>query len=367
MSTARMWWVVFAGAWLVLALVGMLQVALSMSELGSPVHWWSLGNVRVVEALVILGVAAPVLWLVRRALPPERTGVATHLAAVVAALAPTALLATHAALAANALVFGEGFLFRGSRWGKAVTELVLLALAAAIATAWELGRRLRERETQAARLEARLADARLQALGSQLHPHFLFNTLTAISVLVHRAPDDADTMLTRLADLLRATLRQPPAHEIPLGEELALLARYVDIMRVRYGPRLVVETRVPPAAADLLVPTFALQPLVENAIEHGVARRAGQGTVTVSAAVEDGRLRLEVEDDGPGVAVGSNGDDGGNGIGLANTRQRLRQLYGDRQRLDLAAAPGGGTRAVMELPAHREPAHREPAHTAEAR
>ncbi len=360
MATSRAWWAVFAGAWLVLALVGMLQVALSMTELGAAVHWGSLAWVRLIEALVVLGVTAPVLWVVRRWLGPARVGVAGHLVVVALALAPTALLATHAAIAADALVIGEGFLFRGSRWGKAVTEFALLALAAAVATAWELGRRLRERETHAASLEARLSDARLQALSAQLHPHFLFNTLTAISVLVHRAPDDADTMLTRLADLLRATLRQPPAHEIPLSEELALLERYVDIMRVRYGPRLVVETRVPPTAADLMVPTFVLQPLVENAIEHGVARRSGQGTVVVSAELADGRLRIDVADDGPGPAprrrdgdADAHHDPDANGIGLANTRQRLRQLYGERQRLELVANAAGGTLARMELPARR--------------
>jgi LytS/YehU family sensor histidine kinase len=241
--------------------------------------------------------------------------------------------------------------FHGSRAAKGIGELLTFGIMAGGAYALEFRRRLRERESQALQLQTRLAEARLDALSSQLHPHFLFNTLTALSVLIHRDPAAADLMLTRLADLLRATLRAPAAHQVPLGEEMELLGRYLDIMRVRYGPRLTVETRVPDELADALVPPFLLQPLVENALEHGVARRAGAGRVEVAAEAVGGRVRLSVTDDGPG------GDSdplaGGEGIGLSNTRARLEQLYGAEQRLVLERVPGVGTRAMVEIPLRR--------------
>jgi sensor histidine kinase YesM len=259
-------------------------------------------------------------------------------------------LVLYLSIGISVVVHGHNF-FSGSGVAKALGEFFTTGGAAAIATAWALHRRLREREAHALSLEASLADARLQALTSQLHPHFLFNTLNAASTLLHRDPAGADAMLGRLAELLRATLRQPAEHEIPLREEMALLERYVDIMRIRHGARLTVDTSLPADAAELLVPAFVLQPLVENAIEHGVARRAGPGAVSIRAERVANRLRLEVADDGPGVAGSSAQARAASGIGLSNTRRRLEQLYGDAQRLTLQHERGVGTRAVVELPA----------------
>jgi hypothetical protein len=179
-------------------------------------------------------------------------------------------------------------------------------------------RRLRAQEVEGARLAQRLAETQLTALRAQLQPHFLFNTLNAISALMHDEPDVADRMLTRLAELLRAVLEPPPGDEHALADELTVLERYLDIMSLRFGPRLSVEIAVAPDVRDARVPWLVLQPLVENALEHGAARRRGGVQVRVTAArvrTADGELLcLTVCDDGPGPAATA-GSRRGTGIG----------------------------------------------------
>jgi hypothetical protein len=209
----------------------------------------------------------------------------------------------------------------------------------------------RRRETDAARLSMQLAEARLGALQMQLHPHFLFNTLNAITVLAR----DGDTtgvtrMLTLLSDLLRDVLRTDAAHAIPLGDELAFARRYLDIERVRFTERLAVRESIDEETESLLVPAFILQPLIENALRHGLAPRAAGGTIEVSASVRGQTLELRVKDDGAGLGADWNGSDD-YGIGLANTAARLSELHGDRATLVVHAAVGGGTLAVVTLPA----------------
>ena len=203
--------------------------------------------------------------------------------------------------------------------------------------------RLRAQELEAARLAQRLAETQLLALRAQLQPHFLFNTLNAISALMRDEPDVADRMLTRLAELLRVVLEPPPGDEHSLGEELSVLERYLEIMSLRFDSRLAVELNVPATLHAARVPWLVLQPLVENAIEHGAGRRRG---------VDAARLALVVCDDGPGPVAGETKADGrrGTGIGLENTRRRLAQLYGDAATLCLEALPEGGACARIELP-----------------
>ena len=296
------------------------------------------------------------LWLVeRRPLDrPRRDRVLAHVGALLAFVAAKTLLA----LPFDEWLFGTATPGAGARLAKAGGELLLLALATALARGARLERRLREHELDARHLEASLAEARLSALRSQLDPHFLFNTLNALAVLMHRDVAKADTMLTRLAELLRATLRHPQDHEIPLREEIGVLERYLDIMQLRFGPRLLVERDVPADLDDALVPGFLLQPLVENALEHGVSRRTGPVRVRIAAAVTaEGRLRLTVTDDGPGLAPkqarwsGPAHESGG--IGLTNTRRRLEELYGDDHLLTLERIPDVGTEAAVELPLRR--------------
>ena len=211
--------------------------------------------------------------------------------------------------------------------------------------------RWQEREQLAVELRGRLTEAQLEVLKAQLRPHFLFNTLNSISALIHTDPRSADRMVVQLADLLRASLESSGKHEIPLAEELCLLERYVDIMRVRHQDRLSVAITVSPRAARALVPHFILQPLVENAIEHGIARRAAAGSISVDAAVVEDRLEIRVADDGCGAEhcdKGSQAPD--EGIGLGNTRLRLAQLYGDEQSLMLQHPAAGGTVVRITIP-----------------
>ena len=221
--------------------------------------------------------------------------------------------------------------------------IVLLAIGAAYY------RRSRARELQAAQLEARLSESRLELLRAQLQPHFLFNSLNTIAELIHEDPDRADRMLTGLSDLLRASLDAGGRQEVPLRDELDLTRRYLDIHAARFGDRLRVDIEVPEACLDARVPHFVLQPLVENAVVHGIAPSADPGLIRIAATASESQLELVVEDSGQGI----DGAAPAAGIGLANTRARLEALYRGRASLVVAPRAGGGTRAVIVLPLER--------------
>lgn len=209
-------------------------------------------------------------------------------------------------------------------------------------------RDMRERETRAALLEASLSRAQLEALSVQLQPHFLFNTLNGIATLMHRDVEAADEMIARLSDLLRLTLERGQVEEVTLADELALLERYIDIMRVRFRDRLTVEVGVQPDAMPVAVPHFLLQPLVENAIQHGVDRVRGDCTVRIEAGLRDGNLAITLCDRGPGFDPKVTR----RGIGLANTIARLHHLYGDRARIETSSLDDGGGCVALVMPAH---------------
>jgi two-component system LytT family sensor kinase len=216
-------------------------------------------------------------------------------------------------------------------------------------------RRYRDREVQAAQLGTRLAEARLEALKMQIQPHFLFNTLHSISELVHEDPDAADRMIIRLGDLLRLTVDNAQNHEVTLAQEMEFLQAYLEIQRTRFQDTLEVEISIPPDTLDALVPNLVLQPLVENAIRHGVGARGGVGRIRVSAAREGDRLRLEVRDNGAGLSAAP-GPRAREGVGLGNTRARLEQMYGDRQHFELRNGAEGGAVATVTIPFRRAPA-----------
>ncbi len=225
-------------------------------------------------------------------------------------------------------------------------NLLIYWVILSVAHALEYYRRFQERVTRTAELEKRLVEARLQALQMQLNPHFLFNTLHAISALMHQDVEAADRMITRLSELLRHALESTHQHEVPLGEELAFLKRYLEIEETRFGDRLTIELKIAPDTEELLVPNLVLQPVVENAIQHGIEPHARPGRVTISARRDGDSLRLEVRDTGNGAPAGGWQE----GVGLTNTRTRLRQLYGDRQTFELGTAAGGGFLAAIRLP-----------------
>jgi two-component system LytT family sensor kinase len=205
----------------------------------------------------------------------------------------------------------------------------------------------------AAELHAQLAEARLAALRTQLDPHFLFNTLHAISTLVERDPRGVRRMIARLSELLRTSLEEGSEPEVPLGKELAFLNRYLEIMQIRFQGRLEVDTHVDPNVSDALVPTLILQPLVENAVKHGVSKVAGVGRIEIRALRDaDDRVVLSVRDNGPGLDGGAHAPRE-EGVGLANTRARLEQLYGADQSLTLRSSSDGvGLVAEVTLPYH---------------
>jgi two-component system, LytTR family, sensor kinase len=214
-------------------------------------------------------------------------------------------------------------------------------------------RRYREGELKASRLEGQLAQAQLQALKMQLHPHFLFNTLHAISALVHKDPEVADRMIARLSDLLRLTLDSVGVQEVPLRQELEFLERYLDIEQQRFQDRLKVCMEIDSRTLDAMVPNLILQPLVENAIRHGIAQRSSTGRVEIRAKLKDSLLCLEVRDDGSGLTeeVGENLKEG---IGLGNTRTRLQQLYGAAHQFHLSNASNGGLVVSLMIPFRAE-------------
>ncbi len=219
-------------------------------------------------------------------------------------------------------------------------------------TGVQLYRAVREREAHADRLQAELMRAQLATLRMQLHPHFLFNTLNSIVTLMPRDVDGARRMVNRLADLLRASFNEMAGHEVPLRTEIDALANYVDIERVRYGENLCVAIDVDANVGAALVPTFCLQPLVENAIAHGVGAHPELGTIRVHAERCDDRVIIEVADDGPGSTDAA--DDLSYGVGLSNTEKRIEQLYGDGGTLDITRPDSGGFVVRLTIPYHEQ-------------
>ena len=239
--------------------------------------------------------------------------------------------------------FGQRHFLTNMDW-TLMTYTAIVGLSHALA----YYRESQARAMNAVQLEAQLSEARLRTLQSELHPHFLFNTLHAISTLVHTKPELADRMISRLSDLLRLTFDRSGASRVPLQEELEFLEKYLEIEQTRFQDRLTVRYEIDPETLDAEVPRLILQPLVENAIQHGVAPRSGPGVVQVASRRQNGRLWLEVRDDGVGLNAGARARLR-SGIGLANTRDRLECLYGESHRLEFSDG-GPGLAVRIEIP-----------------
>jgi LytS/YehU family sensor histidine kinase len=223
---------------------------------------------------------------------------------------------------------------------------------AAIVSVWyafDYYDRFRERERQAAELEAHLAQARLQALKTQLHPHFLFNTLNGIAALIYEDPKAAHRMLARLSELLRISFQDVGAQEVPLRCELEFGRRYLELEQIRLGDRLSVNFEIAPETLEACVPNLLLQPLLENAIKHAIAPFSNPGRLCIRSRREIQTLVLEVSDNGPGL--GAHADDPTRqGVGLNNTRARLKELYGNAHRIQLKNGESGGLVVEIEIP-----------------
>ncbi len=312
----------------------------------------------------------PLVFALVRRVPLERADwvrrLALHLLiafAVAAAVEVVRILIARPLLVAEFPRVGRGRFARRIDPGHALAnlqfldELVVYLAILATGFARDYFLRFRERQAEAARLlaetarlQAQLAAARLSTLRMQLNPHFLFNTLHAVSALVERDPSGVRRIVARLSTLLRRALDESTPQEVPLRDELDFLRGYFDIQRVRFQDRLEIAEDVPPEALDALVPNLILQPLAENAVEHGVSRlETDAGRITVSARREAGRLLISIRDNGLGLDPGDERD---GGVGLKNVRARLDALYGDAARLDLAPTDGRGTEARVTLPYH---------------
>jgi signal transduction histidine kinase len=342
---------IHALVWLALSLITASQGILTYLATGGEVH---------VVPVLLLNLA---LWLPWTALSPLILAAARRWPLTGAAwprrlaahLALNLLLAVVAALAYRVLRVAIGMPVRGNYTlliasGLNTSLLVYWGLVA-IAHAAAYYRRTQERQRLAAELDRQLTQARLDALRAQIHPHFLFNTLHAIAARVRADPRGAEDMLGSLGELLRAHLQGNGAHEVPLRQELDLVDRYVSIQRVRFHDRLRVERAIDAPTLGLAVPVLLLQPLVENAIEHGIAQRLTGGTLRLEAGVDGARLRLRVLDDGEGSEAVL--DESRWQVGLTNTRARLRALYGDEHEFHVARAASGGFEVSIVIPARQ--------------
>jgi signal transduction histidine kinase len=347
-------WLAIAGFWTLVGLAFASQFYLSSSLLGRPVTWGQAISYSLEDWYVYAVLSWPVLPLARR-FPPESAAPWWRTAGIhlVAALFYSLFYVILRALVGQVhnLVIGEPgtFLevFRPLLVKTFPFNLLVYGVVISVSHALDYYRKYHERTIQALELEKHLTEARLQSLLRQLKPHFLFNTLNGIASLMHSDVAAADRMLVRLSELLRQTMAQSGAPRTPLREELAFLEKYLDIERIRFRNRLAVTVETEPATLDAQVPSLILQPLVENAIRHGIEPHERPGRIVLRAARADGDLVLTVTDNGGGIPAGGFKREG---IGLANTRARLAELYGPRHRFELANEPGGGLCIRLTLP-----------------
>ena len=342
-TAPRRWWLRWAvvGVWWTLeGFTAATNYHRMAQAAGSALGWGRAAQTAMASAWLWIPLTILALWLAER-FPLDRDSWRRYLAVHVAGAAAVIVARALAVVALDPWVhwyatlppFGEILLT------SVANNLFLYAMLVGVGHALVYARRWRERDEQLARAE-------LRSLKAQLHPHFLFNTLNTVSAFVRTDPDAAERMIARLSSLLRHAIDGAGAQEVPLEEELRTLRLYLEIEEVRFEDRLRVEWRVDPGTYRAKVPHLLLQPLVENAVRHGIAPYAAAGTIQIVAERRNGSLHLAVRDDGAGLRATG----GKEGVGLANTRTRLRQLYGARGSLDVRDAPGGGVHVEMRIP-----------------
>lgn len=345
-------WGLIAVGWTLYGFFFASQLVLTRAYLGRPLKVGGALAAWLICSFIWFG-ATPFILKLSRRFPLERRrwimSSLVHLAA--SGMFGALQLAIYVLIASLAGL--ESLPFRQTYRNELVTNL-----HSAILTYWmivglthviDYYRKYRERELRASQLETKLTRSQLDALKMQLHPHFLFNTLNSISVLMSDDIKAARRMLTRLSELLRASLENDGAHEVCLKEELEFLRNYLEIEQTRFHDRLMVRMMIEPGALDAYVPKLILQPLVENAIRHGIAARARPGLIEIHAARENGLVRLQVRDNGPGLESASAAILN-KGIGLSNTQARLKQLYGDAHNFEIKDSSSGGFEVAIKIP-----------------
>ncbi len=330
--------------WTLVALFSAVRIALDTAYAGQELDWSGALFRGAAQAYPWALTTPAVLWLTRR-FPLVRPKMLFHV--------PLHVVAGILFAVTNFGVYGLALAAVDVRLAQQLTllelqlNLLIYGALVGLGHAIDYAQRFRERELRASRLEAQLTRARLDLLKTQLHPHFLFNTLNAIAELIHEDAMRAEQMIADLSELLRQALDASASDTVALALELEVLERYLAIERTRFEGQLDVIVDVPEDVRCAMVPYLVLQPLVENAIKYSMKNRAGLGAVKIHAEVRGGDLHMEVVDNGPGFAAGGPTPAG---IGLANTRERLKQRYGEDQQLVVDAAPGGGGRVSLRIP-----------------
>jgi two-component sensor histidine kinase len=333
-------WVLVSCGWTALAVFFAVSASLTYRSTGRPANWL-LSLERSLTEWWLWALLTPVVACLARRYPLDRPfpwrNAFIHLG--------TGTAVAVAKTAAERVIFAwlTGF---WTFWLISTLALQLFVYAGIVAGAHGLQYYRRSRKHE--QLEARLTETRLQLLTLQLQPHFLFNTLNTIAEMVHEDPDKADYMITSLSNLLRRALDLGTTQEISFDRELHLLDQYLEIQKARFGDRVQVTCQIERDTRRAAVPVLLLQPLVENAIQHGLAARADRGRIDIEARSVNHRLIITVSDDGAGVK--EQAPTGRQGMGLGNTRTRLETLYGSDHRMDLISPAQGGARIVIEIP-----------------
>ena len=345
-------WTLGFGFWTLIGLSFASQFYLSSAKAGLAVTWVQAVSFALGDWYVFALLSIPVAWLGRSF---SLEGRAWRRNATIHLLASICFSLLYILLRAGVATLQRGESGGTVSYAQAFQPLLLKSwhfnflvywVMIAVTHAFDYYRKYQDRALRTAELEKRLVQARLQALQMQLNPHFLFNTLHAISSLMHRNVDAADRMISRLSELLRYALESTDAQEVPLRQEVDFLRRYVEIEETRFGARLTVKFEIEPAAQPALVPNLILQPLVENAIRHGIEPHARPGRVQVHARREGAELILLVSDNGSGLQPGTLDE----GVGLSNTRARLEHLYGPLHQFTLRNGAEGGLEAALTIP-----------------
>jgi len=340
------------GLWTLLGLAFSSQLYLSRANIGSPVSWrYALGR-SLADWYLFAFLSVPALWLARRFRFERHHWPRKLLVHLLASAVFSVLWMTVRALIEERQTQGgdNPVSFQAAFTHALVAtfffNLLIYWTIISVSHSIEYYRKYQERELRTAELEVGLAQARLQALQMQLNPHFLFNTLHSISSLMHKDVEAADRMISRFGDLLRLALENTEAHEVSLRQELEFLRSYLEIEQTRFGERLSVRLDVAPEALEARVPNLVLQPLVENAIQHGIEPHARPGQIELRARREKEMLLLEVRDNGNGLP----GSHPGKGVGVSNTRARLQHLYGNAHRFEFRNGEGGGLVVRVVIP-----------------
>jgi hypothetical protein len=370
-ARSRIWWISFWGFWTAFGVLLAAPRVLFYRDSAGPASWGEALPIAVLDMYSWSFVALAAVWLSRR-IPLGRGEWARAAALHVLAGVVVLMIRFWGANALGVLlgwitVMPTPTIFLHILPFNLLFHFSLVGVGYAL----EFYRRYRDRELEASQLEletsrlelaasalqTRLVEAQLQALKSQIQPHFLFNTLNAISTLVHHDPIRADRMISCLGDLLRTTLAHRQQQEVTVREEIELLAPYLEIEQTRFGDRITFEIHSDPDTFEARVPHLILQPLIENAIRHGIAPQRGPGWIAVTTGRSGDSLIVQVRDNG----LGLNGSDPlhGEGIGLANIRSRLEQLYGDRSALLIRERGSGGTLVELRIPFRTAPVFAE--------